>query len=103
MAEGFSNINVPDPNKLKPFIESVTGSVMSIMEVRSTMTIFCIFTAFEKNVIQSITLWNSSKITYYILYVLLNILISQTWKNFLKRLEDYSIDLKGFCELSTLD
>jgi hypothetical protein len=33
MAEGFSNINVPDPNKLKPFIESVTGSVMAIMDV----------------------------------------------------------------------
>lgn len=33
MADGFSKINVPDPNKLVPFIESVTGSVMSIMEV----------------------------------------------------------------------
>jgi hypothetical protein len=33
MAEGFNNINVPDPNKLKPFIESVTGSVMAIMDV----------------------------------------------------------------------
>lgn len=40
MADGFDNINVPDPNKLKPFIESVTGSVMAILEVIS----FFIFT-----------------------------------------------------------
>ena len=32
MAQGFNNVNVPDPNKLKPFIESVTGSVMAILE-----------------------------------------------------------------------
>ena len=37
MADGFANINVPDPNKLKPFIESVTGSVMAIMEVKTLM------------------------------------------------------------------
>ena len=33
MAQGFANVNVPDPNKLQPFIESITGSVMAIMEV----------------------------------------------------------------------
>ena len=32
IAQGFNNVNVPDPNKLKPFIESVTGSVMAILE-----------------------------------------------------------------------
>ena len=35
MADGFDGINVPDPNKLKPFIEAVTGSVMAIMEVKT--------------------------------------------------------------------
>ena len=33
MATGFANINVPDPNKLQPFIESVTGSVVAIIGV----------------------------------------------------------------------
>jgi len=33
MAEGFATVNVPDPNKLQPFIESLTGSVMAIIEV----------------------------------------------------------------------
>jgi hypothetical protein len=33
MAEGFNNINIPDPNKLKPFMESVTASVMAILYV----------------------------------------------------------------------
>ncbi len=33
MAAGFANVNVPDPNKLQPFIESITGSVMAIIEV----------------------------------------------------------------------
>ena len=32
MADGFKKIDVPDPNKLKSFIESATGSVMAIME-----------------------------------------------------------------------
>ena len=32
MAEGFKKIDVPDPNKLKTFIEGATGSVMAIME-----------------------------------------------------------------------
>ena len=33
MADSFDTINVPDPNKLKPFIETITGSVMAILEV----------------------------------------------------------------------
>ena len=32
MADGFEKVEVPDPNKLKEFIEGVTGSVMAIME-----------------------------------------------------------------------
>ena len=32
MADGFKKVEVPDPNKLKEFIEGVTGSVMAIME-----------------------------------------------------------------------
>ena len=32
MSEGFKKIDVPDPNKLVPFIEGTTGSVMAIME-----------------------------------------------------------------------
>ena len=32
MADGFAKVEVPDPNKLKEFIEGVTGSVMAIME-----------------------------------------------------------------------
>ena len=32
MADGFKKIDVPDPNKLKSFIEGATGSVMAIME-----------------------------------------------------------------------
>lgn len=33
MANAFGTMNVPDPNKLVPFMESVTGSVMAVMEV----------------------------------------------------------------------
>ena len=32
MADGFKKVEVSDPNKLKEFIEGVTGSVMAIME-----------------------------------------------------------------------
>ncbi len=48
MADGFSKINVPDPNKLVPFIESVTGSVMSIMEVNIPIFIVMVKSFFLK-------------------------------------------------------
>ena len=32
MADGFKQVQVPDPNKLKSFIEGITGSAMAIME-----------------------------------------------------------------------
>ena len=32
MADGFKQVEVPDPNKLKSFIEGITGSAMAIME-----------------------------------------------------------------------
>ena len=35
MAVGFKKVEVPDPNKLKTFIEGATGSVMAIMVYRS--------------------------------------------------------------------
>ena len=31
MADGFKEVEVPDPNKLKTFIEGITGSAMAIM------------------------------------------------------------------------
>ena len=31
MADGFKQVEVPDPNKLKTFIEGITGSAMAIM------------------------------------------------------------------------
>ena len=37
MADGFDGINVPDPNKLRPFIEAVTGSVMAILDVKEIL------------------------------------------------------------------
>jgi len=34
MAEGFSHVDVPDPNKIVDFIESSTGSMMAVFEVK---------------------------------------------------------------------
>ncbi len=41
MAEGFKTIEIPDPNKLKSFIEDTTGAMKEVFEVGlSTVCMF---------------------------------------------------------------
>lgn len=40
MATSFQTISVPDPNMLVPFLQSITGSVMSVLQVSKKINAF---------------------------------------------------------------